>query len=118
MGNARGVGLWLTLVPLPPAFSAAGHPPPTKIQVAEGVFVFRTEPYGDVGLDGNSIVILSPDGAVVFDANGTPAAAGIPGGLQALKSGSRGTSRAPIRRSTCTWSIGACIESTKSWTAR
>jgi glyoxylase-like metal-dependent hydrolase (beta-lactamase superfamily II) len=52
-----------------------GHPPPEKIQVADGIFLFRTAPYGDVGLDGNSVVILASDGVLVFDANGTPAAA-------------------------------------------
>ena len=35
----------------------------------------RTPGYGDVGLDGNSIAILSRDGVLVFDTNGTPAAA-------------------------------------------
>ena len=35
-----------------------------------------TPAYGDVGLDGNSIAILSRDGVLVFDTNGTPAAAG------------------------------------------
>jgi glyoxylase-like metal-dependent hydrolase (beta-lactamase superfamily II) len=49
--------------------------PPTRVQVAEGVYVFMTAPYGDVGLDGNSVVILSNDGVLVFDTNGTPAAA-------------------------------------------
>jgi cyclase len=51
------------------------HPPPAKTEVAPGVFLFRTQPYGDVGLDGNSIAITSPDGVLVFDPNGTPAAA-------------------------------------------
>lgn len=55
--------------------AAEGHPPPAKVQVAEGVLLFRTQPYGDVGLDGNSVVVLSPEGVLVFDANGTPAAA-------------------------------------------
>jgi glyoxylase-like metal-dependent hydrolase (beta-lactamase superfamily II) len=67
-------GLWLGLSVLAPAASA-GHPPPTRTQVADGVYLFRTEPYGDVGLDGNSVAILSRDGVLVFDANGTPAAA-------------------------------------------
>jgi glyoxylase-like metal-dependent hydrolase (beta-lactamase superfamily II) len=49
--------------------------PPTRIEVAEGVHVFMTPPYGDVGLDGNSVVVLSKDGVLVFDTNGTPAAA-------------------------------------------
>jgi cyclase len=54
---------------------AAPRPAPTKVQVAEGVYLFRTAPYGDVGLDGNSVVVLSTDGVLVFDTNGTPAAA-------------------------------------------
>lgn len=67
-------GLWVaTLLSLGP--TVEGHPPPTRTQLAEGVFLFRTEPYGDVGLDGNSVAILSGDGVLVFDANGTPAAA-------------------------------------------
>jgi cyclase len=49
--------------------------PPKQIKVAEGIYVFLTPPYGDVGLDGNSVVILSNDGVLVFDTNGTPAAA-------------------------------------------
>jgi cyclase len=71
---SRRLGLGLLLL-LPLARSVEGHPPPTRIQVAEGVFLFRTEPYGDVGLDGNSIAILTREGVVVLDANGTPAAA-------------------------------------------
>jgi glyoxylase-like metal-dependent hydrolase (beta-lactamase superfamily II) len=39
------------------------------------VYLYSTAPYGDVGLDGNSIVILSDSGVLVFDSNGTPAAA-------------------------------------------
>src|SRR4029078_10754422 len=44
------------------------------MRVADGVCRSATPPYGDVGLDGNSVVITSPDGALVFDTNGTPAA--------------------------------------------
>jgi len=55
-----------------PAFS---HPAPTAAEVSPGVWLFRTEPYGDVGLDGNSVAIVSDDGVLVFDANGTPDAA-------------------------------------------
>ena len=51
------------------------RPAPQKIQVAEGIFLFKTQPYGSAGLDGNSIVILSEDGVLVFDSNGTPSAA-------------------------------------------
>ncbi len=54
---------------------APSHQPPRKVQVGEGIYVFITPPYGEVGLDGNSIAILSNDGVLVFDSNGTPAAA-------------------------------------------
>lgn len=52
-----------------------GHPPPVRTQLAPGVHLFETAPYGEVGLDGNSIAIITDDGVIVFDANGTPAAA-------------------------------------------
>jgi glyoxylase-like metal-dependent hydrolase (beta-lactamase superfamily II) len=48
---------------------------PKRLEVAPGIHLFTTEPYGDVGLDGNSIAIVSQDGVLVFDSNGTPAAA-------------------------------------------
>ena len=62
-----------TILPLLIPFTM--HPAPQKIQVANGIFVFLTAPYSDVGLDGNSVVVLSSDGVLVFDSNGTPAAA-------------------------------------------
>jgi glyoxylase-like metal-dependent hydrolase (beta-lactamase superfamily II) len=49
--------------------------PPAETAVAPGIVLFRTAPYSDVGLDGNSIAIIGDDGVLVFDANGTPAAA-------------------------------------------
>jgi cyclase len=58
-----------------PLIATAPRPAPRKIEVAPGVFVFMTAPYGAVGLDGNSVVVLSNDGVLVFDSNGTPAAA-------------------------------------------
>ncbi len=68
--------LALLLLPLGPTpLRALGHPPPRKIRAADGVYLFLTAPYSDVGLDGNSVAILSEDGVLVFDANGTPAAA-------------------------------------------
>jgi cyclase len=48
---------------------------PTRTELAPGIFLFATPPYGDVGLDGNSVAILSSNGVLVFDSNGTPAAA-------------------------------------------
>ena len=50
------------------------RPAPRAIEVAKGVHVFVSRPYGDVGLDGNAVAILSRDGVLVFDSNGTPAA--------------------------------------------
>ena len=44
----------------------------TSQKVAEGVYLFTTTPYGDVGLSGNSVAIVSDEGVLVFDANGTP----------------------------------------------
>ena len=49
------------------------RPVPQKIELAKGIYLFVSKPYGDVGLDGNSIAILSSDGVLVFDTNGTPA---------------------------------------------
>jgi glyoxylase-like metal-dependent hydrolase (beta-lactamase superfamily II) len=54
---------------------APARPAPIKTEVAEGVFLFQTAPYGEVGLDGNAVAILGSDGVIVFDSNGTPAAA-------------------------------------------
>jgi len=51
------------------------HPAPTRTEIAPGIFLFQTDRYGDVGLDGNSIAIVSSEGVLVFDTNGTPAAA-------------------------------------------
>ena len=48
---------------------------PRCIEVAKGVYVFVSKPYGDVGLDGNSIAIVGGSGVLVFDTNGTPASA-------------------------------------------
>jgi len=68
-------GFLLLLLPLPLLAQAPALTPPRKIQVADGIYLFVTPPYSDVGLDGNSVVILSDQGVLVFDANGTPAAA-------------------------------------------
>lgn len=54
---------------------AQPHPAPKRTQIAPGIHLFQTAPYSDVGLDGNSIAIISDSGILVFDANGTPAAA-------------------------------------------
>ena len=55
--------------------AAQTRPAPTKTQVADGVYLFQTAPYGEVGLDGNSVAIVGDTGVLVFDTNGTPSAA-------------------------------------------
>ena len=50
------------------------RPAPAMTQVADGIFLFQTAPYGDVGMDGISVAIISDDGVLVFDSNGTPSA--------------------------------------------
>ena len=50
------------------------RPAPRTIEVAKGIYLFISAPYGEVGLDGNAVAILSNDGVLVFDSNGTPAA--------------------------------------------
>src|SRR5262245_27190279 len=54
--------------------TAQNRPAPVRTELAPGIFLFTTASYGDVGLDGNSIAVLSSDGVLVFDSNGTPAA--------------------------------------------
>ena len=54
---------------------SADRPAPTRSEIAPGIHLFRSAPYGDVGLDGNSIAIISTNGVLLFDTNGTPAAA-------------------------------------------
>jgi cyclase len=71
----KKIALCLVLLLCPLSSAAHVHDAPRKIRIAEGVFLFITPPYGDVGLDGNSVVILGGDGVLVFDTNGTPAAA-------------------------------------------
>ena len=68
----RGLAAFVFVVT---ATVSAQRPAPTRIQIADGIYLYRTAPYGEVGLDGNSIAIVSNDGVLVFDTNGTPAAA-------------------------------------------
>src|SRR6185369_4877488 len=53
------------------------RPAPRTIEIASGVYLFISPPYGEVGLDGNSVAIVSSDGVLVFDSNGTPAASAL-----------------------------------------
>ncbi|MFN8669911.1 MAG: MBL fold metallo-hydrolase [Gemmatimonadaceae bacterium] len=58
-----------------PSARAQSLPAPTVRDLGRGIYLFQTAPYGDVGLDGNSVAIVGRNGVLVFDANGTPAAA-------------------------------------------
>jgi cyclase len=51
------------------------RPAPRTIAIATGIYLFVSPPYGDVGLDGNSIAIVGDTAVLVFDTNGTPASA-------------------------------------------
>src|SRR5262249_6536655 len=67
------------------SLTAQNRPAPTKTEIAPGIVMFATANYGDVGLDGNSIAVLSRDGVLVFDTNGTPASsAAVLAGIRTL----------------------------------
>lgn len=51
----------------------AGYGEVTTSKVAEGVYLFTTAPYGDVGFGGNCVAIITDEGVVMFDTSGTPA---------------------------------------------
>ncbi len=67
------------------SLTAQNRPASTRTELAPGIFLFTTPGYGDVGLDGNSIAVLSTDGVLVFDTNGTPgASASVLAGIRTL----------------------------------
>ena len=70
--RALAIAVAVCLLPLVPAAQAPIAP--VRTELAPGVYVFSRPGYGDVGLDGNSIAVLSSDGVLVFDTNGTPSA--------------------------------------------
>ncbi len=47
----------------------------TTSKVADGLYLFTTARYGDVGFGGNAVAMLTDDGIVMFDTSGTPASA-------------------------------------------
>ena len=63
----------LLLVWVSPAV-AAEYGKVSMEKVADGVYLFRTTPYG-VGLSGNSVAIVGKNGVMIFDSNGLPATA-------------------------------------------
>jgi len=81
----------IILVLVPAAALTTTRPSPVRTQLADGVYLFQTAPYGDVGLDGNSVAIVTKDGVLVFDTNGTPSAA------EAVLASIREVTDAPVR---------------------
>ena len=61
------------LFPVALLCSAPDYGKVTIFKVADGVYLFTTSPYGDVGFGGNSVAILTDEGVVMFDTSGTPA---------------------------------------------
>src|SRR5271167_510480 len=61
------------LFPIALLCSAGDYGKVTMSKVADGVYLFTTSPYGDVGFGGNSVAILTGEGVVMFDTSGTPA---------------------------------------------
>ena len=74
MIRPRVIAIVAALCLLPLRSAGQGRPAPARTELAPGIFLFATAGYGDVGLDGNSIVVTSRDGVLVFDTNGTPGA--------------------------------------------
>jgi cyclase len=44
-------------------------------KVTDGVYQFSVSDYGDVGMSGNSVAVVTSDGVLLFDTTGTPASA-------------------------------------------
>jgi cyclase len=65
------IGLFISAF-LSPFSGAAEYGKVSSQKVAEGIYLFTTTPYADVGLSGNSVAIISDDGVLVFDSNATP----------------------------------------------
>jgi cyclase len=65
----RFFGLALLLVATAPA---ADYGRVTTHKVAEGVYLFTTTPYADVGFCGNVVAVVGDRGVLVFDSGATP----------------------------------------------
>ena len=51
---------------------AADYGKTTAHRIADGVYLFTTTPYADVGFCGNAVAIVGGDGVLVFDSGSTP----------------------------------------------
>ena len=72
IGSPLAIVTLLAFMYFVPACAAKDYGKVTGQKVAEGVYLFTTTPYADVGLSGNSVAILSDDGVLVFDSSATP----------------------------------------------
>lgn len=72
IGSPLAIVALLAFMHFVPACLATDYGKVTGHKVADGVYLFTTTPYADVGLSGNSVVILSDDGVLVFDSSATP----------------------------------------------
>ena len=77
MRFTRAVPLLVAMTAVAVSKSEYVRPAPQTIDVAKGVYLFVSKPYGDVGLDGNSVAIVGGDSVLVFDTNGTPASSAL-----------------------------------------
>jgi glyoxylase-like metal-dependent hydrolase (beta-lactamase superfamily II) len=72
IGSPLAIIALLAFMHFVPACAAKDYGKVTGQKVAEGIYLFSTTPYADVGLSGNSIAVLSDDGVLVFDSSATP----------------------------------------------
>lgn len=61
------------VIALVPPCCAADYGKVTSSKIADGLYLFTTSRYGDVGFGGNAVAILTDEGVVMFDSSGTPA---------------------------------------------
>jgi len=72
IGSPLAIVVLLAFMHFVPECHAKDYGKVTSHKVAEGVYLFTTTPYADVGLSGNSVAIISNDGVLVFDSDATP----------------------------------------------
>ena len=66
--------LWVFIILCGTAFCADYGKVDVK-KITAGIYLFTTTGYGDVGLSGNCVAVISKDGVLLFDTSGTPATA-------------------------------------------
>ncbi|HEV8491830.1 MAG TPA: MBL fold metallo-hydrolase, partial [Candidatus Angelobacter sp.] len=72
IGSPLAIVSLLAFMHFVPACVANDYGKVTSQKVAEGVYLFTTTPYADVGLSGNSVAVLSDQGVLIFDSSATP----------------------------------------------